>query len=110
VTGISNENAVILINDIFQGPGLNSDYTLSENLGITSISFTGTATSVSYDVNNASIPRGGIIVSVGSTGGFGYQPLSFCRGNCYSFYCRVLFQQLVLEIVVLDIDLEYKPV
>lgn len=75
VTGISNENAVILINDIFQGPGLNSDYTLSENLGITSISFTGTATSVSYDVNNASIPRGGIIVSVGSTGGFGYQPL-----------------------------------
>jgi hypothetical protein len=81
VTGISNENAVILINDIFQGPGLNSDYTLSENLGITSISFTGTATSVSYDVNNASIPRGGIIVSVGSTGGFGYQPLVSAGGT-----------------------------
>ena len=75
VTGISNENAVILINDIFQGPGLNADYTLSENLGITSISFTGTASSVSYDVNVSTLPRGGIIVSVGSTEGFGYQPL-----------------------------------
>jgi len=74
-TGISNENAVILINDIFQGPGLNADYTLSENLGITSITFTGTASSVSYDVNVSTLPRGGIIVSVGSTGGFGYQPL-----------------------------------
>jgi hypothetical protein len=30
VTGIQNENAVILINDIFQGPGLNADYTLSK--------------------------------------------------------------------------------
>jgi hypothetical protein len=79
VTGISNKNAVILINDIFQkpsqGPGLTADYTLSENAGITSISFTGTATSVSFDINNANIPRGGIIVSVGSTEGFGYQPL-----------------------------------
>jgi len=75
VTGISNENAVILINDIFQGPGLNADYTLSENVGITSITFTGTASSVSYDVNASTLPRGGIIVSVGSTGGFGYQPL-----------------------------------
>ena len=75
VTGISNENAVILINDIFQGPGLNADYTLSENLGITSITFTGTASSVSYDVNVSTLPRGGIIVSVGSTEGFGYQPL-----------------------------------
>ena len=75
VTGISNENAVILINDIFQGPGLNADYTLSENIGITSITFTGTASSVSYDVNASTLPRGGIIVSVGSTEGFGYQPL-----------------------------------
>jgi hypothetical protein len=75
VTGISNENAVILINDIFQGPGLNADYTLSENVGITSITFTGTASSVSYDVNASTLPRGGIIVSVGSTEGFGYQPL-----------------------------------
>jgi len=81
VSGIENENAVILINDIFQGPGLTYDYTLTEFTGITSIRFTGTATSVSYDVNNASIPRGGIIVSVGSTEGFGYQPLVSAGGT-----------------------------
>jgi hypothetical protein len=81
LSGIENENAIILINDIFQGPGLTYDYTLSESTGITSIRFTGTATSVSYDVNNASIPRGGIIVSVGSTEGFGYQPLVSAGGT-----------------------------
>jgi hypothetical protein len=81
VSGIENENAIILINDIFQGPGLTYDYNLSESVGITSITFTGTATSVSYDVNNASIPRGGIIVSVGSTEGFGYQPLVSAGGT-----------------------------
>jgi hypothetical protein len=81
ISGIENENAVILINDIFQGPGLTYDYNLSESAGITSIRFTGTATSVSYDVNNASIPRGGIIVSVGSTEGFGYQPLVSAGGT-----------------------------
>ena len=81
VSGISNQNAVILINDIFQGPGLTYDYNLSESTGITSITFTGTATSVSYDVNNASIPRGGVIVSVGSSEGFGYQPLVSAGGT-----------------------------
>ena len=80
-TGIQTENAIVLINDIFQGPGLTYDYTLSESAGITSITFTGTASSVSYDVNNASIPRGGVIVSVGSTEGFGYQPLVSAGGT-----------------------------
>jgi hypothetical protein len=81
VDGIENENAIILINDIFQGPGLTGDYTLTESVGITTIAFTGAATSVSYDINNASIPRGGIIVSVGSTEGFGYQPLVSAGGT-----------------------------
>jgi hypothetical protein len=49
VNGIENENAIILINDIFQGPGLTNDYTLTESAGITTITFTGAATSVSYD-------------------------------------------------------------
>jgi hypothetical protein len=80
-TGIQTENAIVLINDIFQGPGLTYDYTLLESAGITSITFTGTASSVSYDVNNASIPRGGVIVSVGSTEGFGYQPLVSAGGT-----------------------------
>jgi hypothetical protein len=80
-TGIQTENAIVLINDIFQGPGLTYNYTLSESAGITSITFTGAATSVTYDVNNASIPRGGVIVSVGSTEGFGYQPLVSAGGT-----------------------------
>jgi len=81
VAGFSTENAVILINDIFQGPGLTNDYNLSEASGITTISFTGTATSTAYDVNTSSLPAGGIIVSVGSTEGFGYQPLVSAGGT-----------------------------
>jgi hypothetical protein len=81
IDGIVNENAVILINDIFQGPGITYDYNLTESVGVTTIIFTGAATSVTYDVNNASIPRGGIIVSVGSTEGFGYQPLVSAGGT-----------------------------
>ena len=75
VSGIANENIVMLVNDIFQGPGLTNDYVMSETSGITSVTFTGTASSVAYDPNNANIPVGGLIVSVGSSQGFGYQPL-----------------------------------
>jgi hypothetical protein len=81
ISGIEDENSIILINNIFQGPGLTYDYILEESVGVTTVRFTGTATSVSYDVNNASIPRGGIIVSVGSTEGFGYQPLVSAGGT-----------------------------
>ena len=79
--GVSTENAVILINDVFQEPGLTNNYTLSEATGITSITFVGSATSVPYDVNTSSFPRGGLIVSVGSTEGFGYQPLVSAGGT-----------------------------
>jgi hypothetical protein len=41
----------------------------------------GSAASTSYDVNTASIPRGGIIISVASTEGFGYQPLVSAGGT-----------------------------
>jgi len=81
ISGISDQNGIILINDIFQGPGLTYDYNLSENVGMTSITFTGTATSIANDVNTASIPAGGVIVSVGSTEGFGYQPLVSAGGT-----------------------------
>ncbi len=84
VVGISTDNSIVLINSIFQGPTSNSvlgDYDLIENVGLTSITFTGTATSISYDVNTSSIPRGGIILSVGSSQGFGYQPLVSAGGT-----------------------------
>ena len=31
VTGIENDNGIILINDVFQGPGIQYDYTLEES-------------------------------------------------------------------------------
>jgi len=84
-TGFSTSNGIILINGVFQGPeGTQTDvedYDMSESSGISSITFTGTATSATYDVNNANIPVGGIIVSVGSTEGFGLQPLVAAGGT-----------------------------
>ena len=89
VTGISNEGAIILVNDIFQVSGGRDNYELSETTGITSITFVGTGRtnpsafveSMSRDVGVSSFPRGGMIVSVGSTEGFGYQPLVSAGGT-----------------------------
>ena len=81
VTGIEDENAVLLINDIFQIPGLINDYTLSENAGITSAIFNDDGQQLSYDINSSNLPIGGVIVSVGSSAGFGYQPLVSAGGT-----------------------------
>ncbi|MGA1046374.1 MAG: hypothetical protein ACO3UU_00005 [Minisyncoccia bacterium] len=84
ITGISTDNAIVLLNNIFQSPissGFTGGYDLIENSGITSISFMGNKQSVNYDVNTSNIPRGGIILSVGSTQGFGYQPLVSAGGT-----------------------------
>ena len=85
IIGFSTYNSIILIDNIFQYPQgtLNTpqNYFLEENAGITSVTFVGTATSVAYDPNNASIPIGGVIVSVGSSEGFGYQPLISAGGT-----------------------------
>ena len=79
IAGISTDNAIILINSIFQEPQgdqiVIKDYIMEENAGITSITFTGSPASVLSDPNSASVPTGGVIISVGSTGGLGYQPL-----------------------------------
>jgi hypothetical protein len=83
VSGFSTSNAIILVDNIFQSPSSISntgDYSLIENVGITSIIFNGHTSLSNYDVNNAKVPTGGTIVSVGSTNGFGYQPL-VCAGG-----------------------------
>ena len=87
ITGISTSNAIVLVNNVFQSPSRNTgsvpivgNYSLSQTSGITSITFTGSASSTS-DVNTTSVPRGKIIVSVGSTQGFGYQPLVAAGGT-----------------------------
>jgi len=80
-TGIENENSILLINDIFQIPGTARDYTLQEVTGITSAVFGDDGQTITYDVNSSNLPVGGVIVSVGSSAGFGYQPLVSAGGT-----------------------------
>lgn len=80
VAGFSTGNALILINNVFQTPDF-IDYGLGESAGVTTIRFTGEKSSNPEDINTASIPRGGIIVSVGSNEGYGYQPLVAAGGT-----------------------------
>ena len=78
ISGIADENAVILINSIFQLPGttVEEDYQLTEpSAGITSAVFNGDARDLGADVGISSFPAAGVIQSVGSTEGLGYQPL-----------------------------------
>ena len=90
VTGVSTENAVLLVNDIFQSPGASNDYVIEESGGISSVRFTGVAASIGNDVNTAGIPLGGVILSVGSTEGGGYQPLVAAGGTVLTIPASVV--------------------
>ena len=81
ITGINNEGAIVLVNDIFQVLGEQNNFTLSESSGITSITFDGTARNITNDVGLSTFPRGGMLVSVGSSEGFGLQPLVTAGGE-----------------------------
>jgi hypothetical protein len=85
--GTSGGNGVVLINSIFQTPSTennaNNNYEIVEDevAGISSVRFTG-ITSVggsiiisNSDINQNQLPRGGLIVSLGSTSGLGFAPL-----------------------------------
>jgi len=83
-TGIETGSGVLFINDIFQTPttenNTGNNYDFVENSGISSVVFTGITTSgglliSDYDVNQNQLPRGGVIVSLGSTSGLGFAPL-----------------------------------
>jgi hypothetical protein len=79
VTGVSTYNGLILINQVPQHRSIN--YVLEEKAGITSITFVGSGASTNYDVNTATIPKGGVIVSVDSGLSYGYQPLVSAGGT-----------------------------
>jgi hypothetical protein len=89
IAGFSTNNALILVNQIPQGPqrytgsvAVPGDYTLIEGAtGITSVQFTGSISSITSDPNSSNVPLGGVIVSVGSTEGLGYQPLVAAGGT-----------------------------
>jgi len=88
--GSTGGNGLIFINGIFQTPSTqnnnieaNTNYSIVENTiaGITSVVFTGVRLENGSlfindsDVNMNELPRGGLIVSLGSTPGLGYAPL-----------------------------------
>ena len=83
ITNISDENAVILINSVFQLPGITveEDYNMIEVSGMTSARFNGDARDIGSDVGISSFPTAGIIQSIGSTEGFGYHPLVAAAGT-----------------------------
>ena len=88
LSGIVTSNGILLINQVAQSPQrltipktIIGDYLLEESAGITTITFTGSTPTSSYDINSTNVPKGGIIVSVASTGGFGYQPLVAAGGT-----------------------------
>ena len=85
--GTSGGNGIVIINGTYQTPSTennpNNNFKIIENTiaGISSIVFSGiTSTNNSIiisqsDVNMNQLPRGGMIVSLGSTPGLGYAPL-----------------------------------
>ena len=83
ITNMSDENAVILINSVFQLPGITveEDYNITEVSGMTSAIFNGDARDLGRDVGISSFPTAGIIQSIGSTEGFGYHPLVAAAGT-----------------------------
>ena len=82
-SGLTGGSGIVLINGIFQPPStqnnLGFNYSITENSvsGVSSIVFSGNSSSYisSSDVNIGELPRGGMIISLGSTPGLGYAPL-----------------------------------
>ena len=84
-TGIETGSGLVLLNNVYQTPTTvnnpNNNYLLEESNGETKIIFSGIQDENNdyilsdYDVNANQLPRGGMIVSLGSTPGLGYAPL-----------------------------------
>jgi len=86
-SGIQVGNGIVFINGVFQTPfttnneGHNYLIEADTTAGISTISFTGITSTNGQpivsesDINQNQIPRGGLIVSLGSTTGLGYAPL-----------------------------------
>lgn len=86
VIGFSTQQAIILNSNILQEPqgaqATTGDFRLEETAGVTSITYLGDFSSSEDDPNKADIPRGGTIISIGSSKGFGYQPLIAAGATC----------------------------
>tara|TARA_B100000965_G_scaffold276008_1_gene233869 strand:+ start:2787 stop:17753 length:14967 start_codon:yes stop_codon:yes gene_type:complete len=90
-TGVSVGNGILFVNGVFQTPltlnnlGNNYEIVTDTSAGISSVVFTGISSEngqkiqSEFDINQNQIPRGGLIVSLGSTVGRGYAPLVGAR-------------------------------
>ena len=86
-SGIEPSNGILFINGVFQTPTTNNNsgnnYEIESDgtAGITTVVFTGITSENGskvqsvFDINQNQVPRGGLIVSLGSTPGLGYAPL-----------------------------------
>ena len=86
-TGVGIGNGILFINGVFQTPltinnsGNNYEFNNDTVAGISSVIFTGISSENGqkiqsvFDINQNQLPRGGLIVSMGSTPGLGYAPL-----------------------------------
>jgi len=86
--GSTGGNGILFINGIFQTPTTDNNpsnnFKIVENsiVGVSSVVFSGITSANTldiftsqFDVNQNQIPRGGIIISLGSSAGLGYAPL-----------------------------------
>ena len=94
-SGIGLGNGVLFINGVFQTPltvnntGNNYEFQSDTTAGISTVIFTGiTSTNgdfiiSEFDINQNQVPRGGLIVSLGSTPGLGYAPLEGAKVKAF---------------------------
>jgi hypothetical protein len=79
-------NNILILNDIYQTPdttnNTTNNYEILNSGGISSIRFKGITLpntsqtfTVDYDINQNDLPKGGVLVSLAFTGGYGYAPL-----------------------------------
>merc|ERR1712093_475827 len=90
-SGVGVGNGILFINGVFQTPltlnNLGNNYEIEADVtsGISSVTFTGISSEngqliqSEFDINQNQLPRGGLIVSMGSTPGVGYAPLVGAR-------------------------------
>ena len=91
IDNVSAQNTIVLIDDIFQGPqrlgnvltNIEGDYKLEAGGGQLLLGFNGEVTDpeLHNDINVNKVPKGGVIVSVASRAGYGFQPLVSAGGT-----------------------------
>lgn len=80
IVDISNDNSIVIVNSTIQIPTENFNLTQVSNQ--TNLVFTQDPLSaVTDDPNTTGYPRGGILVAIGSSSGFGYAPLVSAGGT-----------------------------